>query len=332
MLKRITLIIIILVSISFSKTVIKMATLVPEGTNWHGLMVEMGQRWKAETNGSVVLRIYPSGVVGDERDMIRKMRIGQIQAAAISLEGLSELNSDVYAFYIPLLLKDYDDVDWYREKISEQLVKGIEKNGFKLLFWADIGWAKWFAKEPVRLPDDLKKTKIFTWSGDFKSTELWKKGGFNPVPLAATDVLTGLQSGLVNAIATPPIYALSSQWFGIADHMLDLNWGVLSAAIVIDIRTWNKINAKNQKIIMDIARETSEKHQRENRHEDKKAIDVMEEYGLKVHTPSDSEREEWDRYIESWYPRLRGAYVPEDIFDTMMQLKQERDTQVNQRQ
>lgn len=325
MLKNHIITLFVILSLGYSKTIIKMATLAPEGTKWHGLMVEMGQRWKQETNGDVVLRIYPSGVVGDERDMIRKMRIGQIQGAGISLEGLSELNSDVYAFYIPLLLKDYDDVDWYREKISDTLVKGIEEKGFKLLFWADIGWAKWFTKDLVRVPEDLKKTKIFTWSGDFKSTELWKKGGFNPVPLAATDVLTGLQSGLVDAIATPPLYCLSSQWFGIADHMLDLNWGVLSAAIVIDIRTWNRINGKNQKIIMDIAKETAEKHQKENRYEGEKAIEVMVEHGLKVHTLTKEELEEWDRFIQTWYPMIRGNYVPEEIFDTMMQLHKERE-------
>jgi len=301
-----------------------MATLAPEGTNWHGMMVEMGQKWQKETNGDVKLRIYPSGVVGDERDMIRKMRIGQIHAAAISLEGLSELNPDVYAFYIPLLLKNYDDLDWYRNQIADILTKGIEESGFKLLFWADVGWAHWFTKEPVRVPNDLKKSKIFTWSGDFKSTELWKKGGFNPVPLAATDVLTGLQSGLVDAIATTPLFSLSSQWFGIANHMLNLKWGVLSAAIVVDLRTWNKISEKNQQIILDISEETAFKHQNENRYDDQNAIDMMIEHGLNVHSPTDAEREEWDQFIREWYPTLRGTYVPEDIFDKMMELKKER--------
>jgi len=301
-----------------------MATLAPEGTNWHGMMVEMGQKWQKETDGDVKLRIYPSGVVGDERDMIRKMRIGQIHAAAISLEGLSELNPDVYAFYIPLLLKNYDDLDWYRNQIADILTKGIEESGFKLLFWADVGWAHWFTKEPVRVPNDLKKSKIFTWSGDFKSTELWKKGGFNPVPLAATDVLTGLQSGLVDAIATTPLFSLSSQWFGIANHMLNLKWGVLSAAIVVDLRTWNKISEKNQQIILDISEETAFKHQNENRYDDQNAIDMMIEHGLNVHSPTDAEREEWDQFIREWYPTLRGTYVPEDIFDKMMELKKER--------
>jgi len=318
------MVMIIIFSSINGKTVIKIATLAPEGTKWHGMMFEMGQQWKKATDGAVVLRIYPGGVVGDERDMIRKMRIGQIQGAAISLEGLSELNQNVQAFYIPLLMEDYDDVDWYRERISDDLVAGIEAAGFKLLFWADVGWAHWFTKHPVRLPEDLKKTKIFTWAGDYKSAELWKKGGFSPVPLATTDVLTGLQTGLVDAIATTPLFSLSSQWFGVANHMLDINWGVLSAAVVIDLRTWYKIKPSDQKIIMKIAQETAQVHQENNRYDDQEAIDVMKKHGLVIHTPTNDEKEQWKQFIQTWYPFIRGAYVPEEIFDKMMKLKEER--------
>ena len=110
---------------SAKKTIIKMATLVPEGTDWHGMLVEMGQRWKEATNGQIVLRIYPGGVVGDERDMIRKIRIGQIHAAAVSTEGLSEINPEVNGFVLPMVFDDYDVVDWLRKRMSDQLTAGM---------------------------------------------------------------------------------------------------------------------------------------------------------------------------------------------------------------
>ncbi len=115
------------------KTVIKMATLAPEGTDWHGMLIDLGQKWKETTNGEIILRIYPGGVVGDERDMIRKIRIGQIHAAAITTEGLNELNPDVYSFIIPMLYDDYSDVDYIRDHIEDDLISGIDKSGFKLL-------------------------------------------------------------------------------------------------------------------------------------------------------------------------------------------------------
>jgi len=306
-------------------TVIKMATLAPEGTDWHGALVKMGQRWKEATNGQVILRIYPGGVVGDERDMIRKMRIGQIQAAAITTEGLSELNPDVFAFIIPLLFDDYDDVDWIRARISDDLVAGIEKNGFKLLYWADVGWAYWFTRDPIRSPEDLKKMRIFTWAGDFKTAELWKRGGFHPIPLASIDVLSGLQTGLIDAVGTNPLVALSMQWFGVANHMMDMKWGLLTAATIVDKRVWDRISPENQEIMLKIAKEVGAEHQAQNRFKDQEAIDVMKKHGLIVYHPTEEELEHWRTYVQSWYPDIRGSFVPEEMFDKVIQLKAEKD-------
>ncbi|MFQ6611997.1 MAG: TRAP transporter substrate-binding protein DctP [Fidelibacterota bacterium] len=303
---------------------IKMATLAPEGTDWHGFLVEMGQRWKQATNGDIILRIYPGGVVGDERDMIRKMRIGQIQAAAITSEGLSEINRDYTAFFMPLLYEDWDDVDYIRERIKGDLASGLEKNGFKLLVMADVGFAYWFTKKPMFTPEDLKGKKIFVWAGDYETAELWKRGGYNSVPLASTDVLSGLQTGLVNAIATPPLNALAQQWFGVTTHMLDMRWGLLSGGIVIDNRTWKKIKPEYQQIMLQIAGEVGDKIQAKNRNEDQEAIKIMKKYGLTVHHLSPEQYSNWEELVYSWYPIIRGTAVSESIFDKVVALKAEK--------
>lgn len=307
------------------KIVIKMATLAPEGSVWHGKLVEMGQKWTEATDGKVVLRIYPGGVVGDERDMIRKMRIGQIHAAAVTTEGLSELNPDVYALLIPLLFDNYEDVDWVRKQISGDLIKGINQSGFEFLFWVDVGWAYWFTRDQIRYPEDLKSMKIFNWAGDYKTAEIWRKGGFHPVPLAAIDVLTGLQTGLIDAIGTNPLVALSSQYFGPANHMLNMKWGLIFGGIVIDSRIWEKIDAKHQKSMLKIADEIRVQQQTETRYDDQKAIDVMKEYGLVIHEPSDEEREHWKTYVKTWYPDLKQSFIPEEIFNRVLQLKSEKE-------
>ena len=105
------------------KIIIKMATLAPEGTEWHGLLVEMGQEWTKVTNGQVRLRIYPGGVVGDERDMIRKIRIGQIHGAAVTTEGMTEVNQYFTSFNYPLLFQTYEDVDFVRNQLNDELYK-----------------------------------------------------------------------------------------------------------------------------------------------------------------------------------------------------------------
>jgi len=308
------------------KIIIKMATLAPESSEWYGQLVDMGQEWKKATDGQVSLRIYPSGVVGDERDMIRKMRIGQIQAAAITAEGLSEINHDFTAFFMPMLYETWEDVDYIRERIFPDLENGLEENGFKLLYMADVGWVYWFTKEKITTPDELKKMKIFTWAGDYKTAELWKKGGFNPVPLASIDILSGLQTGLINALPGPPLYALGQQWFGITDHMLNMRWGLISAGIVIDNRTWMKIKPEHQQVMLKIAKRISEKIQKTNRSQEGAAVSVMQEYGLTVHDLSEEEHDYWLNLTKSWYPNLRGTVVSEKIFDKVVNIKAEKDS------
>ena len=206
------------------KITIKMATLAPQGTEWHSMLVGMGQEWKKATNGEVRLRIYPGGVVGDERDMIRKMRIGQIHAGAITTEGLSEINPYFSIFYVPVFYQSYDDVDFVRNELEPDLYEKTEKNGFKLLTMVDVGWAYWFSVDPIYTPADLEKNKIFSWAGDYKSAQLYKKLNYNQVPMAMTDVLSGMQTGLITCIALNPMYVLSQQVFGIADNMLNMKW------------------------------------------------------------------------------------------------------------
>jgi TRAP-type C4-dicarboxylate transport system substrate-binding protein len=322
---KIILIFVFATQLMGKKIIIKMATLAPVGTEWHGMLVEMGQKWKEVTDGTVELRIYPGGVVGDERDMIRKIRIGQIQAAAITTEGLSELNQEIYALIIPLLFDDWDDVDWIRERLEDDLIAGIEKSGFKLLTWTDIGWVHWFTKDPMKLPEDLKGMKIFNWAGEFKTLQLWKRGGFNAVQLASIDILSGLQTGLINAIGTNPMVSLASQWFGIVNHMLDMRWGLLTGGIVIDKRIWEKIDPKYHEKMLEIIAEIDKEQKKSGRYKDVESIEVMKQYGLIVHELSEKDLQYWKEYVEEWYPDIRGSYVPADIFDKVIALKKEKD-------
>ena len=305
------------------KIVIKMATLAPEGTEWHGLLVELGQQWKVVTDGDVRLRIYPGGVVGDERDMIRKMRIGQIHGAAISNEGMTEINPYFTTFYMPMMYQSYDEVDFVRDRLSNELLNKTEENGFKILTMVDVGWAYWFSTEPIYTPDDLKNNKIFIWAGDYKSAQLYEKHGYQPVPLAMTDVLSGLQTGLITSLGFNPLYALSQQLFGIADNMLDMKWGNLTAAIIIDLKTWNKIKPEYQESMLSVAKSIGDGFQQKNRYDSDKSVEVMKKYGLKVNTPTPEQVKIWDELINSMGPDIRGSLIEENAFDRLMEIKKE---------
>ncbi|MBT3796796.1 MAG: TRAP transporter substrate-binding protein DctP [Candidatus Marinimicrobia bacterium] len=300
-----------------------MATLAPEGTEWHGLLVELGQQWKEVTNGEVRLRIYPGGVVGDERDMIRKMRIGQIHGAAISNEGMTEINPYFTTFYMPMMYQSYDEVDFVRERLSDELLNITEDNGFKILTMVDVGWAYWFSTEPIYTPDDLKNNKIFIWAGDYKSVQLYEKHGYQPVPLAMTDVLSGLQTGLITSLGFNPLYALAQQLFGIADNMLEMKWGNLTAAIIIDLKTWNKIKPEYQQSMLTVAKKIGNGFQEKNRYESDKSVEVMKKYGLKVNKPSPEQVQIWNELINSMSADIRGSLIEENAYDRLMEIKKE---------
>ena len=321
--KTITIIVFLFSFVFTRDIIVKMATLAPEGTDWHGMLIEMGQEWKDATKGKVRLRIYPGGVLGDERDMVRKMRIGQIHAAGMTAEGLSEIVPDFSCYFVPLVYQDSEDVKKVTEALLPDLEQKLEENGFKLLYLSELTYAYWFSTSPLKVPSDLKNKKFFTWAGDFKWEQVYKKAGYNPVPLATTDILSALQTGLISTIPQPPIYALAQQSFGIANHMLDLKWGVLMAGIVVDMKTWERIPKKYHQHLLSIARSIQIKYAKSNSDADVKALEAMKQYGLKVHTPSENERALWSQEVERVSYYLRGKVIPETIYDTVIKLTQD---------
>lgn len=306
------------------KVIVKMATLAPKGTEWHGMLVELGQEWKAITRGKVQLKIYPGGIIGDERDMVRKMRIGQIHAAAITAEGLSEITPEFGGYFVPLAYQSSEDVQKVTEVLKPSFDQGLMEKGFKMLNLSEVGWVYWFSTEVIEEPKDLKKMKFFTWAGDFKWEQAWKKAGFNPVALASTDIISSLQTGLINTLPTMPIYALAQQSFGIANQMLDLKWGVLMAGIVIDLDTWNRIPKKYHNELMQSVNTIQVKYGDLNSDSESKAILAMKQYGLKINKISDYQRDMWFKEVEKIEPILRGSIIPETVYDTVIELTQKK--------
>src|SRR5580692_8283409 len=237
------------------QTVVKMGTLAPEGSPWHEALQSMAQRWRTISGGQIKLVIYPGGVLGDEPDMVNKMRIGQIQAAGLSGAGLSGIEPGVMALQIPMMFDSYEELDFVRERVAPRLEKMMEDRGYLVLNWGDVGWVHFFTIRPATRLADMRNMKLFTWAGDNDTLELWKANGFRAVPLAATEILTGLQTGLIDAVPTTPLYALLNQSFGIARNMNDVKWAPLIGATVVSKRVWDSIPAAQRTIMLAAARD-----------------------------------------------------------------------------
>ena len=193
-----------------ARVVIRMGTLAPDGSAWHKILRQMGEDWRETTDGEVLLRIYAGGVVGDEGEMIRKMRTGQLQAAAVSNAGLAEIDPSAYALMLPMMFDSYEEWDYVRQKVNPTLEAKLKEKGFVVLAWSDVGWVYFFSKEPLRTPSDLRGMKLAASATEAATVEIMKWAGFNPVPISAVDMATGLQTGLIDSLYLPIILAEGS--------------------------------------------------------------------------------------------------------------------------
>jgi len=306
-----------------AQTIIRLGTLVPKGSRWHEILLQMGEEWKKASGGKIELKIYPGGEQGDEPEMVQKIRIKKLQAVAISGAGLSGIDAAVSSLQVPMMLNSYEELDYVRDKISPRLEKGLAQRGFIVLNWGDAGWVHFFTKQPAVRPDDIRRLKLCVLQGDNSTFQLYKINGFHPVALAATDVLTGLQTGLIDAFQSPPLFALSNQWFGGAKNMLDLKFAQLVGATLIAKDVWDKIPPGVQKEMLVSARNAGVALRDEIRKAESSSIPMMQQFGLNVEHADANTTAEWRKLAESIWPKLRGTMVPPDLFDQVKQLRDE---------
>lgn len=302
---------------------IKMATLVPEGSSWHNILKEVAEKWKTISGGKVVVKLYAGGVAGDDPDVVRKMRLGTLNAGVLTSVGLGQIDKSVYAMGVPMMYDSYDEVYGVLDKMRPSLEASLLEKGFVSINWVDAGWVHYFAKKPVARPEDLKALKLFAWGDDVETIEVLKSGGFNPVPLPSTEISTALQTGLVQALGAPPQVAVIAQYFVHAPYMTDLDWQLLLGGTVVKKETWDKIPAELHAPLLEAAREAGRRLQDEIRQSAARDVEAMKKRGLTVVPVDAKTKAEWLKTAESFYPKVRGPIVPAAAFDLAMKYRNE---------
>ncbi|UCD36790.1 MAG: TRAP transporter substrate-binding protein DctP [Fidelibacterota bacterium] len=304
---------------SIKKTIIKLATLAPRGSPWFEMLENVRQEWLDISDGRVVLKMYSGGGFGDESDIIVKLRLNQIQAAAVTTEGLGVIDKGVWAFSIPTLFKSDQQLAWVRQQVHDEFLQRFDEAGVQLVFWIDLGWSYWFSRVPIRTPDDLRKLRIYNWAA-VDLQRVWKAGGFNAVLLSSTDILPGLHTGLIDCFATTPLMAASFQWFGRAKNMTRFKWGALVGGIIISNHVWDQIPADLQPRLLEAARRRAQSFQQQVYDFDAEAIEAMTQYGLRVIDITPEEEVAWRTTIAPYLMLLRGTLVDADMFDKVFAL------------
>lgn len=306
-----------------AQVTVKMATLVPENSSWFQVLKEVADQWGKISNGKVRVLLYPGGRQGDDPDVVRKMNLGTLNAGVLTSAGLGEIERGIYALSIPMAFNDNDEVYAVLEKMRPKLEAQFEAKGFIVLNWADGGWNHFFSKSPVATPDDLKKLKLFTWAGDVKTTEVYKRMGFDPRPAPSTELVTGLQTGLFEAFLAPPQVALITRYYEQTKYMADMNVQILMGATIIRKETWERIPADLRPALLQSARDAGSKLQRAIRDTYQRDVDAMKKAGLTV-VPVDARAlDQWRRAVAGTTSIIRGGAVPADAYDDALRFRDE---------
>lgn len=302
-----------MVSPVFAARTLKVATLAPQGSIWDQAVRSVAAEWAKESKGEGQLRIYAGGVAGDEADILRKIRIGQFQGAGLTVTGLAEIDSAFRLFHLPLSIRSYAELEAVLSALGPELDRRLEAKGFVRLFWAHAGWVYLFSRSPLRTVEDLKRQKLWVWAGDSHQVQQWRRNGFQPVPLAATDIQMGLQTKMIDALPATPSVALTLQWFRQVPHMLALGLAPLPGALVVDRKAWEALLEPDREVLRRAAQNAERQLATQVPEADRKAIEAMRQRGLSVTEPTAEESRAWEEAAEAFVGQAREALVPEEI-------------------
>jgi len=292
--------------------VIKLATVVPEGSIWDKNVRQMGADWQAATGDRVSVTVFSGGSQGDESTVLRKMRLDALQAAAFTAVGLGSIDASFNVFDVPFFFESYDELNYVTEKLTPTIRKRVEAKGFVLLNWGHGGWTQVFTKRPVESVADLKSIKLFTSAGNDRMVQWFKANGFQPRAMAMTDIMTGLTTGMIEGLPTPPLAALLFQWYRQTPYMLDIGLAPVIGASVITRKAWNTVPEAYRPKLLEAASAVDKRLQADVPKQDQAAVAEMLKRGLTVTKASGPE---WRAQIDSLAKTMRGEMVPPDIFD-----------------
>jgi TRAP-type C4-dicarboxylate transport system substrate-binding protein len=295
--------------------IIKLATLAPEGSSWMKTINTLTAEVMKKTENRVQFKIYPGGTLGDEMDMLRKMKIGQIQSAALSSGGLSALSKEIDVLQIPFLFQKYEEADSILKKMDSLFRKGFEENGYVLLGWSEAGFVYLMSTIPISSVADLKKGKVWIWEESPMAKAIFDEAGVKAIPLSVPDVLVGLQTGLVDVVYAPPTVAISLQWFTKVKYLSDVPLVYLAGGIVVKKDTFKGILPSDQNLFMEIFQHHLDQLKTVTRNENREAIKVMTKQGVKIITPSKEQIDEFKKLSTKAMERVIGQTFSKKVFD-----------------
>jgi len=271
----------------------KIATISPDGLSWMKKLRVGVKEIENQTEGRVKFKIYPGGVMGDDYVVLRKMRIGQLHGGAFAAGSLTRFYPDLQIYNLPLQFQSFDEVDYIRERMDQRIIDGLKRGGLSSFALTETGFAYLLSKDPVIGVEALGKLKAWVPQGDPISAALIESFGISPIPLVITDVLAGLQTGLINAILVPPIVAIALQWHNHVKYMMDMPIIYIYSLMVMDTKVFSGISQPDREIVLEVMNRLFNEVDADNRKDSRKAYNALVTQGIKVTSPGPKEIPAW---------------------------------------
>jgi TRAP-type C4-dicarboxylate transport system substrate-binding protein len=296
------------------KVTIKLASMVPEATPWGAALNRMSSEWAAATNGEVILQVYHNGVAGEEGDVLRKLRLNQVQGGVFTSFGLSEITPEIMTLSVPFLIRNDAELSVVLDTIKPELEAKINEKGFFTLAWAKSGWVKIFSRYPVFVPRDLKQQKVGTNRDAPKLSDAFKSMNYQMVEVGMNDILVFLNSGKIDAVYQSPVLIGGMQLFGITKHMASINLAPFMGGIILNQRAWRTVPDQYKPRLLQISQRIANEIDASISQLENDVIKTMSSYGLTVNQVSPEQEQEWYNDVERVMPRLLETTFDRDIY------------------
>lgn len=298
---------------------LSIATLAPPGSTWMKVFEAWNREIRRRSNQTLQLRFYSGGVQGDESEVIRKIRSGRLDGAAVTAVGLAQIHRPALVFQMPGILRGYEQLDAARAVITPEMNPLFAQAGFELLGWADVGMSRVFSTKPVKAPADFAPLKPWVWRDDLVLPELFRVVKSNPVPLQLPEVLGALQTNRVDTLITTPVAAVALQWSSRVSHMLDFPLTVVIGGTVMGQKQWQALTPEHRTILSETAAQFHALARKNLRNDEQKALATLKDRNITVVQPSDADKAAWLSVGKQVRQRLVGQIADQALVDRVMQ-------------
>jgi TRAP-type C4-dicarboxylate transport system substrate-binding protein len=301
-------------------TVIKIALVTPEGSTWTNTIYRMADEISRRTDSAVAFKIFAGGISGDESDVLRKMRVNLIHAAGFSGVGLGIILPRIRILEAPRLFKNYEEIDFIKEKLFNEFAEAFEQKGYVLLGFAEAGFVYFFSRTDISTPEALKRIRMWMWKGDNVAKTFLDTFGIKTYPLHVTDVNTGLETGMIDSFYAPALAAIFFQWYAKIRYVLDYPIVNSTGAFLMKKRTFDRLPEKSRTILRETAKRYCDELTRLSRKENSEAIAVLKEAGIEFLTPSPRQFAAFEKNAKKTREINQSRLYPEALLDKVRRL------------